>query len=76
MSTPALYVCPVCEPGPYSYCGTIITKICSRCHDDLRNAKTGFDRERSRITEDHQKDLFGFGDGEWPVVNKATRPKV
>ena len=30
-SKPVLVVCPVCQPGPWSFAGTIISRTCDGC---------------------------------------------
>ena len=31
MRGPVIVKCPICQPGPYGYSGTIISKVCESC---------------------------------------------
>ncbi len=35
-SKPVMVVCPTCEPGPYAFAGTIISRTCDGCKKLLR----------------------------------------
>ena len=36
---PVLVLCPICQPGPYSFAGTIISRTCKGCAALLKGGK-------------------------------------
>lgn len=38
-SKPVVIVCPLCQPGPYSYAGTILARVCKACRELLKESR-------------------------------------
>lgn len=38
---PVIVRCPICQPGPYAYSGTIISKLCENCKQLLTEPNYG-----------------------------------
>lgn len=80
-----LYVCPICEPGPYHYVGTIVAKVCSGCRQDMTDAPTGQDRRsdwqrneppKFKCERDRNPAVVPLFNGIDPVVRKWFKTLV